>query len=244
MIAYILAGLVGLSLGLLGGGGSILTVPILVYALNMDPKLSIALSLAIVGTTTLFGVYEHYRHKNIKFKLAFLFGGFAIPGTFLGSYLSQFISGNTQLIIFAIVMMTAAIFMFKGKKEVTNENQNFNYPLIIISGLFVGVMTGLIGVGGGFLIVPALMFFTKTQMRQAVGTSLLIISINSFFGFMSYIQLITIPWLFLIKFTVSSILGILIGARLANKVPQEKLKKIFAIFLVVMGIFILYKNTL
>lgn len=240
MIVYFLAALAGLSLGLLGGGGSILAVPIMVYTANIPPKVAVAMSLAVVGVTTLFGVYGHYKAKNINIKLALQFGGAAIPSTFIGSYLSQLISGSTQLIIFSIVMILAAIFMFKGRSE--SETNNKNFVMTLISGSFVGVMTGLIGVGGGFLIVPALMYFTGTKIKQAVGTSLLIISLNSLIGFLSYLDKVQINWAFMSKFTVASIVGILIGAKLVPYIPAQKLKKAFAIFLILMGIFILYKN--
>jgi len=240
MTGFILAGFAGLSLGLLGGGGSILTVPILVYSLSIDPKTAVAMSLAIVGFTTLFGVFAHYKNKNIDFKIAFLFGAAALPATFLGSYVSQFISGSVQLVIFAVIMILAATFMFKGRKEV--EHKQFNLIYTIISGLVVGVMTGLIGVGGGFLIVPALMYFSGIDMKKSVGTSLFIISFNSFFGFISYIDKVSIEWTLLGKFTVCSVIGILIGSKLVQYVPQNFLKKIFAIFLVIMGVFVLYKN--
>lgn len=150
MLTYFLALLAGLSLGLLGGGGSILTVPILVYIAKIPAKEAVAMSLAIVGTTTLFGVYNHYKHKNIQFKVALLFGGAAIPGTYLGSYISQFISGTAQLLIFAVIMIIAASFMFKGRTECASSTKSKNIPMTLISGAFVGVMTGLIGVGGRF----------------------------------------------------------------------------------------------
>ena len=242
MISFILAGLVGLSLGLLGGGGSILAVPILVYVSNIDPNVAVAMSLGIVGIATLFGTIGHYRAGNIKFKTALLFGGPAIPATFLGSFLAQFVSGPIQLSIFSIIMILAAIFMFKGRKETDIKT---NSPLVlptVLSGIFVGILTGLIGVGGGFLIVPALMYFTGTEMKNSVGTSLFIISLNSFFGFYSYLNKVEIPWAFMGKFTVFTIIGIIIGSQLVPFVPQKILRKSFAIFLVVMGVFILAKN--
>ena len=242
MLGFFLAGLTGLSLGLLGGGGSILTVPILVYAVGMDTKVAVAFSLAVVGTTTLFGTISHLRNKNIDIRIALLFGLIAIPSTFLGTYLSQFVSGTIQLLIFATIMIIAAIFMFIGKKDQDKKEKKTNTYLVIISGSLVGLLTGFIGVGGGFLIVPALIFFTGTDMKKAVGTSLFIITLNSFFGFISYLNFLTIPWLFLLKFTGCSIIGILIGAKLVKFVPQKILSKAFAIFLVIMGVFIIFKN--
>lgn len=242
IVGYFLAVLIGLSLGLLGGGGSILTVPILVYVLGMDPKISIALSLAIVGTTSLFGVFGHYRNKNVNFKIALLFAPIAMLGTFLGAKLSQFISGQMQLILFALIMLLASIFMLKGREETQAKQVKMNYVLIAMVAIFVGILTGVVGVGGGFLIVPALVLLTGVSMKESVGTSLFIISLNSFSGFSGYLGIVDVPWIFLLKFTGCSVLGILLGAYLVRFVSQKSLKKAFAVFLMVMGIFILYKN--
>lgn len=242
ILGYILAGVIGLSLGLLGGGGSILTVPILVYVVGMETKLAVALSLAIVGTTTLFGAFGQLRNKNFDFKVAIVFGVFAIPSTFLGTYLSQFVSGALQLFVFALVMVLAAIFMLRKKDSIEDREKETQFFSIFISGLVVGLLTGFIGVGGGFLIVPALIFFTETKMRKAIGTSLFIITINSFVGFASYANQIVIPWEFLLKFTGCSILGVIIGSKLVNYIPQKMLQKAFAIFLIVMGSAIAFKN--
>lgn len=246
MIGYFFALLIGGSLGLMGGGGSILTVPVLVYALDMGAKESIALSLAIVGVTSLVGSVSHFRAKNINVKVALIFGPVAMAGTFLGAKLSVFLSGAAQLIIFAIVMLIAAFFMFRGKKEPeeneTNEQKPLNYPLIIAEGIFVGILTGIVGVGGGFMIVPALVLLANIPMKQAVGTSLLIISLKSFAGFAGYMDKIQVDWSFLGQFTIFTIIGILLGSYFVKFISQQKLKKMFAIFLVVMGVFILYKN--
>lgn len=243
-MGYLLALLIGLSLGLMGGGGSILTVPILVYALEMDPKLSIALSLAIVGFTSLIGSFSHYKAGNIDLKIAMIFGPVAMLGTFLGAkFLAPFFSGAAQLILFSIVMLIASFFMFKGKKERTiDPNAKLNIPLIILEGMLVGVLTGLVGVGGGFMIVPALVLLANIPMKKAVGTSLLIIAFKSFAGFSGYLGSIEVPWLFLFQFSTFTTAGIVLGSYLVKFVPAQKLKKTFAIFLVVMGFFILYKN--
>lgn len=241
MIGYILALFTGLSLGLLGGGGSILTVPILVYAVGMDPKLSIALSLAIVGTTSLVGVYGHYKNKNINLKVAAAFAPAAMIGTFAGSKLSTIFSAQAQLILFATIMILASYFMFKPAKPKQGDGHIHILPMIA-QGLVVGILTGLVGVGGGFLIVPGLVLLAGLQMKQAVGTSLFVIALNSIAGFSGYVTMFDIPWKFLAIFTAFSIVGILIGTKLSKKVSQEGLKKGFAVFLVIMGIFILYKN--
>ena len=197
MIAYFLATFVGLSLGLLGGGGSTLTVPILVYGLDIDPKTSIALSLAIVGLTSLMGTYSHYRKKNVELKVAFSFAPIAMVGTFVGARLSQFLSGQLQLILFAIVMLLASASMLKGRKNPERSDDSNCVKLslpIFISAFLVGVMTGIVGVGGGFLIIPALVVLGKVSMKKAVGTSLLIIALNSVSGFSSYLTMLDIPW--------------------------------------------------
>lgn len=243
MIGYVLATTIGLSLGLLGGGGSILTVPILVYAMHMDAKLAIALSLAIVGSTSLIGVYGHYKNNNIDFKIATIFGPIAMLGSFIGARLSTFLSGQSQLLIFAIIMIMASVFMLKKKNYQEKEvDKKINLPIISLQAIIVGMITGIVGVGGGFLIVPALVFFAKVPMKKAVGTSLLIISLNSFSGFIGHVGIIVIPWEFLAKFIFFSGSGILIGTNLVQYISQEKLKKAFGYFLIIMGIFILYKN--
>ena len=242
MLGYFLASLIGLSLGLLGGGGSILTVPILVYVLKMDPKVSIALSLAIVGTTSLFGVIRHYKNNNVNFKIALTFAPVAMIGTFMGAKISQMISGQTQLILFAVIMLLASIFMLKGRKDTDKKEVQLNYILISVVAVAVGILTGVVGVGGGFLIVPALVLLAGASMKESVGTSLFIISLNSFSGFSGYIGLVEIPWIFLLKFTSFSVVGIFVGTSLVKFISQNSLKKAFAVFLIIMGIFILYKN--
>ena len=247
MLGYALATLIGLSLGLMGGGGSILTVPILVYVLKMDAKVSIALSLAIVGITSLIGAFTHYKKGNLNFKVAMTFGPVAMLGTFLGAKLSVFLTGATQLIIFAFVMLIAAVFMFKGRKEEEGDKKEDidpkkKYTLIVLEGLFVGVLTGIVGVGGGFMIVPALVLLSRISMKEAVGTSLLIISMKSFAGFLGYMGQFEIDWNFLMLFSLFTGAGIFVGTHLVQYISQQKLKKMFAVFLVIMGFFILYKN--
>ncbi|CAN0154476.1 unnamed protein product, partial [Chrysoparadoxa australica] len=217
IVGYLLATLIGFSLGIMGGGGSILTVPILVYVLKMDPKVSIALSLAIVGTTSLVGVFNHFRANNINLKVAALFAPFAMVGTFFGAKISKFMSGEVQLILFAIIMLLASVLMIKGRKEAEGEeNKAIKIPLLAIQAIVVGVVTGLVGVGGGFLIVPALVLLTGLSMKKAVGTSLFIIALNSFSGFAGYLGIVAVDWAFLAKFSAFSIVGILVGSQLVQ----------------------------
>lgn len=250
ILGYLSAILIGLFLGLLGGGGSILTVPIFVYLIGFPPKEAIALSLAVVGAVSLIGVFKHWKLGNVNFKIVTLFAPFAMAGTFLGAQLSQFVSGSFQLILFSVVMLIAAIFMFKKTKnlketEITTEKTSYSKKdilLIAIEGVFVGILTGLVGVGGGFLIVPALVLLTKIPMKEAIGSSLLIISLKSFAGFYGYLGQISIDWGFLLLFIAIASVGILIGTYLIRFISQTQLKKVFAIFLIIMGVFILYKN--
>ena len=247
ILGYSLASIVGISLGLLGGGGSILTVPILVYIIKLPPKLAIALSLGIVGISGLAGIFGHLKNNNVIFKISAIFGLFAALGTILGTKIAGQMTPNLQLILFAITMLAASFLMIRGRKEDQPHNQKLNLNLknILIVGtqaLFVGILTGIVGVGGGFLIVPALVLLMKVPMKKAVGSSLVIISFNSLVGFFTYAKTIQIPWEFLAKFSSFSIIGIIIGTYFSTKVPQKKLKKGFGYFLIVMGIFVLGKN--
>jgi uncharacterized membrane protein YfcA len=242
-----LAALIGLSLGLLGGGGSILTVPIFVYVLGFGAKESIAMGLAVVGATSLVGAASHWREGNVNLKAALTFGGLAMAGTYAGARLAAFVPGAVQLTVFAGVMLVAAYFMFRNARGAKaggapRSAKPTSLPMTVLVSLAVGLLTGLVGVGGGFLIVPALVLFGGLDMKQAVGSSLLVIALNSFVGFAGYLGLVQVPWALLGGFTVLAIAGILVGTWLARFVSQAALKQAFSVFLVVMGAFILFKN--
>ncbi len=246
-----LAALIGLSLGLLGGGGSILTVPIFVYVLGFGAKEAIAFSLAVVGAVSLFGAAGHWRAGNVNVRVALLFGVVAMAGTYAGARLSVLFSGAAQLVLFAAVMLVAAWFMFRGRPAgskggggtgAEGRGGGLSAGLIVVEGLAVGVLTGLVGVGGGFLIVPALVLLGGIPMKEAVGTSLLVIALKSGAGFYGYLGQVEVPWGFLAGFTGVAVLGILMGTRLVGYVSQGSLRRGFAVFLVVMGVFILYRN--
>jgi len=244
-----LAALIGLSLGLLGGGGSVLTVPIFVYVLGYDAKAAIAMSLAVVGAVSVFGAIGHWRAGNVNFRVALVFGSVAMLGTYGGARLAIFFSGGAQLALFAVVMLVAAVFMFRGETipEVARRASMESAPkmpmgLIVVEGVSVGVLTGLVGVGGGFLIVPALVLLGKIPMREAVGTSLVVIAMKSSTGFLGYLGQVEVPWGFMSLFTLVAIVGIVGGTYLVQFVPQTALKRAFAVFLVVMGGLILYQN--
>jgi uncharacterized membrane protein YfcA len=246
ILGLVLAALVGLSLGLLGGGGSILTVPIFVYVLGFGAKEAIAMSLAVVGATSLFGVAGHWRAGNVNPRVALLFGAVTMVGALLGSRLAVFFTDAAQLTLFAVVMLLASIFMFRGRRRdpgsVATPSPGLPLGLLAFTGIGVGVLTGLVGVGGGFLIVPALVLLGGVPMREAVGTSLLIIALNGATGFMGYLGQVEVAWGLMAGFTLIAAAGILVGTRLVRHIPQETLRRAFAIFLLFMGGFVLYQN--
>jgi uncharacterized membrane protein YfcA len=247
LLGFLLALLVGLSLGLLGGGGSILAVPIFVYVLGFSPKESIAMSLAVVGATSLVGAIRHGRGGNLNLRVALIFGPFAMGGAYLGARLAASVSGAAQLALFAIVMLLAAVFMFRDRpprrsRRLALERPVLALALIVLEGLAVGVLTGLVGVGGGFLIVPALVLLTGLPMKEAVGTSLLIIAMNSGAGFAGYLPQVEVEWAFMAGFASVAVAGIWVGTHLVRYVSPRALRRAFAVFLLVMGAWILYSN--
>ena len=240
-----LAAVIGLALGLLGGGGSILTVPVFVYVLGFGAKEAIAMSLAVVGAVSLFGAAGHWKAGNVNLRVALIFGAVAMAGTYVGARLAAFFTGAAQLALFAAVMLLAAFFMFRPPVvPIAPDGPPKSMPLglIVLEGTAVGVLTGLVGVGGGFLIVPALVLLGSIPMKQAVGTSLLVIAMKSAAGFLGYLGQVEVPWGFMTLFTSVAIAGILLGTWLVRYVPQHALQRAFAVFLVVMGGFIFYQN--
>jgi uncharacterized membrane protein YfcA len=248
LLAAVFAALIGLSLGLLGGGGSILTVPVFVYLLGFEAKEAIAASLAVVGITSLFGSAGHWRAGNVNLRVAAVFGAVAMTGSYLGARLAVFFSGAAQLTLFAGVMLLAAYFMLRPREvhpaDGGAEAGVREMPLLLIgaAGIAVGVLTGLVGVGGGFLVVPALVLLGRLPMKEAVGTSLLVIAMNSAAGFAGYRGQVGVRWEFLALFTAVAIAGILLGTHLVRRVPQHALRRAFGVFLLVMGGFVLYQN--
>ena len=257
ILGYFSALLVGLTLGLLGGGGSILTVPILVYVLGVSPVLATAYSLFVVGTTSLIGAGRNMIKAMVDIKVAIVF---AIPA-FIAVYLTRryivpaipeeiFTIGDfiltkdlAVMLFFAIIMLAASVSMIKGRKEKeVDTNAKLKLPYIVIEGLVVGVLTGLVGAGGGFLIIPALVLLANLPMKRAVATSLVIIAVKSLIGFMGDVQNLTIDWPFLLTFTGFSIIGIFIGIYLNKFIDGKSLKKGFGWFVLVMGIYIIAKE--
>ena len=256
-IGFILAILVGISLGLIGSGGSILTVPILVYVMSVEPVLATAYSLFIVGTTSLVGGVQNLIRKQVDFKTVLIFGIPSIVSVYLTrAYLMPLIPHElftvrgleitkpiALMVLFAVVMIFASISMIRPCPDCNDTRTGrikYNYPLILLEGSVVGVLTGLIGAGGGFLIIPALVLLAKMPMKLAIGTSLFIIAAKSLIGFLGDLQVSQlIDWTLLLSFTGLSILGILIGFYLSRKVSGGKLKAGFGLFVQAMGIYIL-----
>lgn len=249
LLGYFLAALIGISLGVIGGGGSILTVPIFVYVMGFDPKLAIAMSLPVVGGTSLVGSLTHWREGNVRLRMATVFGAIAMVGAYAGARLAVFLTGTLQLALLAIVMLLAAVSMFRsaraGNRQFADgptEIRPMAVGLLIPVALGVGMLTGVVGIGGGFLVVPALVLLGNVPMKQAIGTSLLVIAMNSVSGFAGYIGQVPIPWGFVIAFTSVAALGIVAGTRVVRYVSQAALKQVFAVFLLLMGTFIFYRN--
>lgn len=252
--------LMGLTLGLIGGGGSILTVPILVYLFSVDAVLATAYSLFIVGLTSLIGSFSHISQGNVHWRTAIVFGIPSIISVYLTRlYLVPLIPNQIFqigdfvvtkplliLIFFAVLMVFASYTMIKECKfckEKPVGDIKYNYPMILLEGMVVGTITGFVGAGGGFLIIPALVLLTKLPMKQAVGTSLVIIALKSLIGFTGDMKGSEhIDWQFLGYFSVVSVLGILVGSMLSKNVDDDKLKPAFGYFVLVMGIYIITKE--
>ena len=260
VIGYIAAIFIGVSLGMVGSGGSILTVPVLVYLMHINPLLATTSSLFIVGATSLVGGLRAYSKKLVDFKAVTEFG---IPSIFsifitrhylLPAIPNQLFTIGKEvvtkemflMVVFSILMLMASVTMIRNHKEepttiTEQERHNKVLPLILL-GLVIGIVTGLLGAGGGFLIIPSLVLFLKLPMKTAVGTSLLIIAINSLFGFLFSLKQFEYNWTILLSFTALAITGLFIGSKLAEKISSASLKKGFGWFVLVMGIYIIIKE--
>lgn len=260
IIGYLASVLIGVALGLIGGGGSILTVPVLVYLFTIDAVLATSYSLFIVGITSVAGSYSYFTKGLVNVKTALVFGIPSIVAVFITrAYLVPAIPAVVMeiggfvvtksiflMLLFAVLMIAASYSMIKKDKAKPQESkeQKFNYPLILAEGALVGILTGMVGAGGGFLIIPALVILSKLPMKEAVGTSLVIIAAKSLIGFLGEGSETAIDWYFLFKISAFAISGIFIGSAISKKVDGAKLKPAFGWFVLVMGVYILVKETI
>mmetsp|Transcript_105525 Transcript_105525/g.268095 ORF Transcript_105525/g.268095 Transcript_105525/m.268095 type:complete len:282 (-) Transcript_105525:216-1061(-) len=259
VLAVVLSFFIGVSLGLLGGGGSILTVPTLVYVLGVDPKKAIAMSLVVVGITSLAALVAHARAGNVAWRMGVIFGLSGMAGSFLGGICAFFLSGRVLLILFALMAIGTSFAMLCGSQkpaaadaeEFSSANgrlvvseaslvdaEQHEHPLwrIILDGLIVGVVTGLVGAGGGFLVVPALVLLAGLDIRVALGTSLLVISMKSFAGYLGHALHEKIDFQLTAVVSLSAVLGSFLGGYFTLLVPQQVLRKGFAALVLVVGV--------
>ena len=242
-LALSLSVLIGVSLGLLGGGGSILTTPILIYALGVEPKAAIATSLLVVGVTSLASLITHARAGNVIWRIGLTFGAAGMVGAYGGGLLAALIPARILLGIFGAMMVATAIAMFRGRRDTAEEGGSPQALWkVVVEGVIVGVVTGLVGAGGGFLVVPALTLRGGLPMRTAVGTSLLVIALKSFAGFAGHLGHVQVDYQLAGGVAGAAVLGSVLGVALASRVPPVALRKGFAGFVLVMAAFVLYQQ--
>jgi len=247
--------LIGVSLGLLGGGGSILTVPILVYVAGMPAQEAIASSLFVVGVTSIAGVISHARGGRVRWRTGLIFGAAGMAGAFSGGLFGGHLPGDLLLVAFALMMVATSVAMLRGRRtpagtdgaadsDSTEGASDHQHPLgrILLDGFVVGLVTGLVGAGGGFLVVPALALLGGLPMSVAVGTSLLVIAMKSFAGLAGYLTTVQLDWPLVLAVTAAAVAGSLVGGRLAGRVPEVALRKGFGWFVLVMGSFVLVQQ--
>jgi uncharacterized membrane protein YfcA len=238
----ILGFVIGLSLGLLGGGGSILTVPMLVYIVGQTPQAAVTASLAIVGANSALGALFHRTQGTLNWKVAILFGGAGMVAAYLSAGLSKLLPAVWLLILFAVLMILVGWLMLVRRTSSAEERSAAAWPTVLLVGAGVGVLTGFLGVGGGFLIVPALVMLVGLPMRMAVGTSLVVIAMNSLAGLMGHLAGAALDWGLIIIFVSSGLAGTFAGARLAHRLPADRLRMAFAIFVMLLALFLLWDN--
>jgi uncharacterized membrane protein YfcA len=246
-----LALLVGFVLGLLGGGGSVLTVPILIYALHVPVKPAIATSLCVVGLVAFIGFISHWRQGTVATKVAFVFGPSAVIAAYAGARMAKHVPSHVQIILFALFGLLGSVMMFRGTLRKVQMVEGGEYEFhadrrmvvfLILEGIVVGLITGLIGVGGGFLIVPALVLVAKLPMRLAIGTSLLVITMNALSGFAGYAGTVPVDWHLVFWFTLVAAVGSVIGTLMSKRLPQRVLKQVFAVLLAGVSLYVLYRR--
>ncbi|MBG6181930.1 sulfite exporter TauE/SafE family protein [Arthrobacter sp. CAN_A1] len=247
ILVLALSVLIGLSLGVLGGGGSILTVPILVYVAGFEAKEAIAASLFVVGVTSAVSVLSHARGGRVRWRTGLIFGAAGMAGAFVGGLLGGQIPGQILLIAFAVMMVATSIAMLRGRRKTADGGAapvKHELPLgrVLLDGGVVGLVTGLVGAGGGFLVVPALALLGGLPMSVAVGTSLVVIAMKSFAGLAGYLTTVQLDWGITLGVTAAAIVGSLIGSKLAGRIPEAALRKAFGWFVLTMGTFVLIQQ--
>ncbi len=243
LLAPLLGALIGLALGMLGGGGSILTVPILVYVLRQDPHTAIAASLVIVGANALMGAWLHRRAGHVRLREALLFGAYGMLAAYGGARLSTQVSGPVLLILFALLMLVIAVLMLRGGIRTAQDARPANsWWRVLIGGLGVGFLTGFLGVGGGFLIVPALVLLLGMDMADAVGSSLVVIALNSAAGLLGHLSDGSLPWALIALFVAAGLIGLRFGERATRKLSALRLRQTFAVFVVALALVLLAIN--
>ncbi|HEU4423755.1 MAG TPA: sulfite exporter TauE/SafE family protein [Pilimelia sp.] len=240
-LTVVLAGLIGVSLGLLGGGGSILAVPLLVYVAGLPAKEAIATSLLVVGTTSAVAVLPHARAGRVRWRTGLVFGLAGMAGAYAGGRLAAYIPGGILLTAFAVMMLATAAAMIRGRRGAENKLVPYELPVsrVVVDGIVIGLITGLVGAGGGFLVVPALALLGGLPMPVAVATSLVVIAMKSFAGFAGYLSTVHINWPLAAAVTAAAVLGSLAGGKLAGRIREDLLRKSFGWFVVAMGVFVL-----
>ncbi|WBB71207.1 sulfite exporter TauE/SafE family protein [Micromonospora sp. WMMD1128] len=236
--------LIGVSLGLLGGGGSILAVPLLVYVADLPAKEAIATSLLVVGATSAVGVLPHARAHRVRWRTGLVFGLAGMTGAYAGGRLAEFVPANVLLTAFALMMLATAAAMIRGRRPAAGRPVPHELPVfrVVLDGIVVGLVTGLVGAGGGFLVVPALALLGGLPMPVAVGTSLVVIAMKSLAGLAGYLSSVSIDWGLATAVTAAAIVGSLLGGRLAGRIPEDVLRRAFGWFVVVMGVFVLARQ--
>ncbi|MFA5241251.1 MAG: sulfite exporter TauE/SafE family protein [Sulfuricella sp.] len=256
-LAIISGAITGIVLGLFGSGGSIIAMPALMYLLDVEAKSAIAMSMGIVAVTATISGWDNWRRGNVDLKVAMWFGLFGVIGTYGGARLGVYTPVQVQLTLFALVMYAAAWKMLQPKKQPAAQLATAGGPPLpedeVISahmghiaahGVGVGILTGLVGVGGGFLIVPALVLLSGIPMKLAIGTSLVIVAAKSYSGFAGYVGAVPVDWTTMALFTTVTVAGSFIGTRVAHRFSQETLKRSFGVFLVFVASYILLKTVL
>jgi uncharacterized protein len=247
LLVLALSVVIGLSLGVLGGGGSILTVPILVYVAGFEAKEAIAASLFVVGVTSVVSALSHARGGRVRWRTGLIFGAAGMAGAFVGGLLGGHIPGQILLIAFAIMMVATSVAMLRGRKKKTDDGvprarHELALGRVLLDGAVVGLITGLVGAGGGFLVVPALALLGGLPMSVAVGTSLVVIAMKSFAGIAGYLTTVQLDWGITLGVTAAAIAGSLIGPKLAGRIPETALRKAFGCFVLAMGTFVLIQQ--